>query len=68
MVPKSAVRTIDGRTVVFVVKEDRVERRAIAVAGEDGGQVEVVSGLTAGEQVVLDAPATLQGGDRIKVG
>jgi RND family efflux transporter MFP subunit len=68
VVPKSAVRTIDGRTVVFVVKEDRVERRAIAVAGEDGGQVEVVSGLTAGEQVVLDAPATLQGGDRIKVG
>jgi RND family efflux transporter MFP subunit len=67
VVPKSAVRTVEGRTVVFVVKEDRVERRAIAVAAEDDGQMEVVSGLTAGERIVLDAPATLKDGDRIKV-
>ncbi len=66
-VPKSAVRTVDGRTVVFVAREDRVERRAVTVGGEDGGQVDVLSGLTAGERVVLDAPATLKEGDRIKV-
>ena len=66
-VPKSAVRTVDGRTVVFVTKEDRVERRAVTVGGEDGGQVDVLSGLTAGERVVLDAPATLKEGDKIKV-
>jgi hypothetical protein len=29
--------------------------------------VEVVSGLTAGEQVVVDAPPQLKDGDRVKV-
>ena len=28
---KSAIRTVDGRSVVFVVNDDRVERRAISV-------------------------------------
>jgi RND family efflux transporter MFP subunit len=67
VVPKAAVRTIDGRTVVFVAKEDRVERRAIRIGDENGGQVDVLSGLTSGERVVLDAPATLKDGDRIKL-
>ena len=67
VVPKSAVRTMDGRTVVFVAKEDHVERRAITVASENGGEVDVLSGLTAGERVVLDAPAAMKDGDKIKV-
>jgi hypothetical protein len=67
VVPKAAVRTVDGRAVVFVAKEDRVERRAVTVGDENGGQVDVLSGLTAGERVVLDAPATMKDGDRIKV-
>jgi RND family efflux transporter MFP subunit len=66
-VPKAAVRTIDGRTVVFVTNGDRVERRAVSVGDENGGQVDVLSGLRAGEQVVLDAPATMKDGDKIKV-
>src|SRR6185369_14821702 len=40
LVPKTAVRTADGRSVVFVLKEDRVERRAISVGLENGDQVE----------------------------
>jgi RND family efflux transporter MFP subunit len=67
VVPKAAVRTIDGRAVVFVAKEDHVERRAVTVGDENGGQVDVLSGLTAGERVVIDAPAAMKDGDRIKV-
>lgn len=67
MVPKAAVKTMDGRTVVFIVKEDRVERRAIRAGLENGGQVEVLSGLTAGERVVVEGPATLKDGDRIRI-
>jgi RND family efflux transporter MFP subunit len=66
-VPKAAVRTMDGRTVVFVTNGDRVERRAVSVGDENGGQVDVLSGLRAGEHVVLDAPATMKDGDKIKV-
>jgi RND family efflux transporter MFP subunit len=67
LVPKTAVRTADGRSIVFVVKEDRAERRAISVGQETGDQVEVLSGLTVGERVVTDAPATLKDGDKVKV-
>lgn len=67
MIPKAAVRSDSGHSVVFVVREDRVERRAITVGMEDGDQIEVVSGLTSGEQVVVDGPQTLKDGDRVKV-
>ena len=67
LVPKTAVRTADGRSVVFVLKEDRVERRAISVGLENGDQVEVISGVSAGERVVVEAPQTLKDGDKVKV-
>ena len=66
-VPKAAVKVVDGSSIVFVVKEDRVERRAIRAGLETGDEVEVVSGLSAGERVVVDAPPQLKDGDRVKV-
>jgi HlyD family secretion protein len=67
LVPKAAVRKTDGKTIVFVVKEDRVERRAVSVGLEQGDQIEVVSGVSAGERVVVDGPATLKDGDKVKI-
>jgi RND family efflux transporter MFP subunit len=67
LVPKAAVRTVDGRAVVFVVHDDRVERRAINVSLENGDQIEVVSGVTAGERVVVEGHQTLKDGDKVKV-
>ncbi|MEX1127583.1 MAG: efflux RND transporter periplasmic adaptor subunit, partial [Vicinamibacterales bacterium] len=66
-VPKAAVKTIDSRTVVFVVKDDRVERRAVRAGLENSGQVEILSGLSAGERVVVEGPETLKDGDRVKI-
>jgi RND family efflux transporter MFP subunit len=67
VVPKAAVRTIDGHSVVFVVTADRLERRAISLGLENGDQVEVLAGVTAGERVVVDGPQTLKDGDKVKV-
>jgi RND family efflux transporter MFP subunit len=67
MVPKAAVKSVDGKSVVFVLNEDRVERRAIKVGLESGDQVEVLSGVHAGERVVVDGPQTLKDGDKVKV-
>ncbi len=66
-VPKAAIRTSDGRPVVLVVHDDRVERRAISVGLENGDQVEVLAGVAAGERVVVDGPQTLKDGDKVKV-
>jgi HlyD family secretion protein len=66
-VPKAAIRTADGKSIVFVMKDDRVERRAVSVGLETGGQVELVSGVAAGERVVVEGPQTLKDGDKVKV-
>jgi RND family efflux transporter MFP subunit len=67
LVPKAAVRTADGKSIVFVVKQDRLERRAVSVGLANGDQVEVLSGLSAGERVVVEGPSTLKDGDKVKV-
>jgi hypothetical protein len=64
-IPKNAVRRVDGRDVVWVVREDRVERRAIGVAAAQGDQVSVSSGLEAGEKVVVEGAETLGDGARV---
>jgi HlyD family secretion protein len=67
LVPKAAVRSGGGRDVVFVVRDKRVERRAVTVGAAEGDQVEIVSGLTAGEQVVVEGPAAMNDGDKVTV-
>jgi RND family efflux transporter MFP subunit len=67
LVPRAAVRGTDDEAVVLVVRDDRVERRAIGVGGSRGDEVEVRSGLAAGEQVVVEGPDSLQDGDRVVV-
>jgi RND family efflux transporter MFP subunit len=65
--PKAAVRSADGRDVVFVVQDGRLERRAVKAGAPDGDQVEIVSGLSAGERVVVEGPATMKDGDKVRV-
>jgi HlyD family secretion protein len=67
LLPKAAIRTEAGKSIVFVVKDDRVERRAVSVGLTTGDQVEVLSGLVSGERVVVEGPPTLKDGDKVKV-
>jgi len=66
LVPKGAVRTADGASIVFVVHGDRVERRAVKLGAADGDLTEVVSGLNAGDRVVTEGVAALTDGARVK--
>jgi HlyD family secretion protein len=67
LVPKTALRKADGRDIVFVVKEDVAERRAVTIGGTEGDQVEIASGLQIGERVIIEGPATLTDGSRVTV-
>ena len=66
LVPKGAVRTDGGQAIVFVVHEDRAERRAVTVGATNGDQIEVVSGVNAGERIVVEGVNTLTDGARVK--
>jgi RND family efflux transporter MFP subunit len=67
LVPKSAVREENGRSYVFVVRQDAVERRAIQTGGADGERLEVVAGLATGERVVVAPSPELADGARVIV-
>ena len=68
LAPRTAIRTDAGTSVVFVVGGDgRAERRAVKLGAEREEKVEVVSGLSGGDQVVLSPPAELGDGMRVKV-
>jgi len=66
LVPKAAVRTDSGQSVVFVVREDRVERRAVKVGAADGDRIEVISGLNSGDRIVVEGHDGLADGSRVK--
>jgi HlyD family secretion protein len=67
LIPRAAVREDGGSDVVFVVQGDRVERRAVRLGPNPGEQAAVLSGLSAGERVVVEGPADLKDGDPVSV-
>ncbi len=66
-VPKSAVRRDGEQDVVFVVSNDRAERRAVKVLTTEGDKTRLASGVADGERVVVEAPADLEDGDAVKL-
>jgi RND family efflux transporter MFP subunit len=67
LAPKTAIRTEQGRSFVFVVRGDTVERRAVQVAGTDGDRLEIRAGVTPGERVVVTPAPELKDGSQVKV-
>ena len=59
-VPTKAVRRERGRTVVYVLKDNRAEPREIKAGWRDGQWIEVASGLQEGETVLLETPGQNQ--------
>ncbi len=67
LVPRAAVRTVNGASIVFLVRGTTVERRAVRVGGSDGEQLEVTAGLQAGNRVVMAPPEGLEDGAAVTV-
>lgn len=67
MLPSEAVHEDNGKKIVFLVKNDHLERRAVAVGNTQGTQTEILSGLVAGDAVVLRGPANMQDGQAVEI-
>lgn len=67
LVPSEAIIATGTRNVVILAKEGRFQPAEVQLGRESGGMTEIVSGLSAGEQVVvsgqflIDSEASLKG-------
>jgi RND family efflux transporter MFP subunit len=66
-IPRAAVRKDGDRDVVLVVRDGKVERRAVGLGPAAGDEVTVLSGLSGGEQVIIEGPADLKDGAAVAV-
>jgi len=67
LIPNSAVQQQDGKSFIFVVRDGKVERRAVTLGSTRGDDVEVLAGVSEGDSVVAIIPNNLRDGQAIEV-
>src|SRR5262249_41567059 len=67
IIPKSAVHDDGGKSVVFIVNQQKLERRAVSLGAERGGDVEVLAGVAAGDMLVVRGAGNLGDGQAVEV-
>lgn len=74
LLPASVLHDLrEGKATVWLVDQSRgvdvrAVQRDVAIGGEAGdGYVRVISGLAIGDRVIVDAPASLRAGARVRV-
>ena len=65
VVPAAAIRRVDDRDVVWIVRDERVERRAVTIGTRNSDEVTISAGLSGGEKVVVQGHETLADGVRV---
>ena len=67
IIPKEALRDVDGKPVVFRVVNSRIEQCTVKPGPLRGSDVEVIDGIKAGDTVVVSSQETLRDGQRAEV-
>jgi len=67
LVPATALRKDADKDIVFVLKEQKAQRRAVTLGGSVGDQRQVLGGVAAGEAVIVDAPEGLKDGAAVAI-
>jgi RND family efflux transporter MFP subunit len=66
-IPKSAVRSDSAASFVFLVREGKVERRAVSLGLDRGTEVAVLAGVSPGDSLVVKGPESLHDGDKVEI-
>jgi RND family efflux transporter MFP subunit len=67
-IPAAAVRELNGASVVWVIRNGRLESRAVEAGPVSGGFREVTSGLSGGELLLTGGVEEPKAGMRVKAG
>ncbi|HUE56454.1 MAG TPA: efflux RND transporter periplasmic adaptor subunit [Candidatus Udaeobacter sp.] len=66
-IPKSAVRSEAGTSFVLLVRDGKLERRAISLGLDRGTEVAVLAGIAPGDSLVVKGPQGLHEGDKVEI-
>lgn len=67
LIPKTSVHTEEGKTLVFLVHDGKLERRAVSLGADHGSDVEVMAGVTPGDMLVVKGADALHDGQAVEV-
>ncbi len=68
LVPQTAIHDdSSGKKIVFLVKDDKLERRAVTLGENRGSDTEIMAGLSIGDTVVVGGPADLHDGQSVAI-
>jgi membrane fusion protein (multidrug efflux system) len=65
LIPEEALTPEAERQFVFVVVDGKAERREVRIGGRQPGSVEIVTGLEAGEQVIVEGTQKVRDGSLV---
>jgi len=68
LVPADAVRSDNGRDVVWIVRDGRLQKRDVDAGPVSGNFREIRSGLSGGEQLLVGGIETPKEGQRVRLG
>jgi len=66
-VPTAALRDDNGSKIVYIVKDNKLERRAVKPGNPRGSDTEIFAGLIPGDLVVTKGPPDLHDGESIQL-
>jgi HlyD family secretion protein len=66
-VDKKAIVTRNERTSVFVIRDGRAEERPVTTGRRTGDLTEVVTGVSAGDQVILHPAESISSGSKVTI-
>ena len=66
VIPEEALTPEAERQYVFVVADGKAQRREVRIGGRRPGSVEIVAGLQAGEQVIVEGTQKVRDGAPVK--
>jgi RND family efflux transporter MFP subunit len=66
LVPSTAIKVGADASLAYVVKDGKAEERKLSLGQTFGAQRQVIRGVAIGESVVLEPPAELKSGVRVK--
>jgi len=67
LIPKSAVRSDSGTSFVLLVRDGKLERRAVSLGMDRGTEVAVLAGIAPGDSLVVKGPESLHDGDKVEI-